>query len=55
MKRIVNLEDSKYTLIYEEETGKFYALRYGEPWRDIYDGMVLAMFHEIENLRSQKC
>lgn len=47
----ITLENGKYTLV--NDHGKLTALRYGEPWRDcVGDGLMLAMAHEIELLRS---
>jgi hypothetical protein len=41
----------KYT-IQRHDNGQIHALRYGQPWRDLTgDGMVLALFHEIQDLR----
>lgn len=47
----VNVYDGKYTVIMTDDGG-LRALRYGEEWRDLCgDGLVLALAHEIENLR----
>lgn len=46
----IELEGGKYTLVNDD--GRLYALRYGEAWRDLAgDGLVLALFHEVEQLR----
>ena len=43
----------KYTIIFYPD-GKMEALRYGEAWRDLTgDGMVLAMMHEIQDLKEK--
>ena len=49
----VKVYGGKYTIkVYPD--GKMEALRYGEAWRDLTgDGMVLAMFHEIQDLKEQ--
>ena len=46
------LDNGKYTVVNAlNEGGGFKALRYGEEWRNLVgDGLVLAMFHEIERL-----
>ena len=42
------LDGGKYTLVFEEDTGKLYALRYGEKWRDcLGDGFILALGQHI--------
>lgn len=51
----VTLEDGKYTVILNKaasEPGRtFYALRYGEHWRDLTgDKLMLAMFNQIVEL-----
>ncbi len=49
----IELENGKYTVQFDE-TGKFWALRNGESWRDLTgDKLVLAMAHEIERLRKK--
>ncbi|WP_060210220.1 hypothetical protein [Sporosarcina koreensis] len=54
MNKIV-LDNGKYTVINElGEGGGFRALRHGEEWRSLAgDGLVLAMYHEIERLNEQ--
>lgn len=43
-------KDKKYTVIFNEKTGEFKALRYGEPWRDLVgDNLILNMFFELVN------
>lgn len=52
----IELNHGKYTVVNEldEPNGKFYALRYGEEWRSLAgDNLVLAMYHEIEELREK--
>lgn len=49
----IELENSKYTYILDEDTGEQEVLRYGEPWRKddlIGDNLVLAMAHRIAEL-----
>lgn len=47
------LLDGKYTIVFDEKTGRLEALRYGEPWRDLVgDGLVLAMLQEIDRLKA---
>jgi hypothetical protein len=49
--------DGKYTVIFDDSPGaphQFVSTRYGEPWRDLCgDGMVLAMLHEIDELKAE--
>lgn len=46
--------DGKYTVIFDEDTGRLSALRYGEPWRDLVgDGMVLAMLQRVDALQQE--
>lgn len=49
----INLENGKYTVVDElSEGGGFYALRYGEKWRNLAgDKLIAAMYAEIERLR----
>lgn len=49
----IELDDGKYTVVNELfDGGGFYALRYGEKWRNLVgDKLVYAMFSEIERLR----
>lgn len=50
----LEVADGKYTLVFDEATGKFYCLRYGEPWRDLVgDKMVLSLFYRIKELESK--
>lgn len=45
--------DGKYT-VQMDEKGRLYALRYGEPWRDLVgDKLVLALASELEMLRER--
>lgn len=32
--KTLDLENGKYTLVLDDDTGKVTALRYGEPWRE---------------------
>lgn len=50
--REIELENGKYTVVNELMSGgHLYALRYGEPWRNLNgDNLILAMYHEIERL-----
>ena len=53
MARRIELKDGKYVII-QEDDGRQYALRHGEPWRDLTgDKMVGAMFDRIEELSAQ--
>jgi len=50
----IDLCDGKYSVIFDFETGRSEALRYGEKWRDLRgDKMVLAMFDRIVELEEQ--
>lgn len=51
----IELNAGKYTVVNElGKGGGFHALRYGEKWRSLAgDNLVLAMFHEIEELRER--
>ena len=47
----VKVLDGKYTLI-QDDKGKLYALRYGEPWRDcVGDGLICALGYELSEAR----
>ena len=49
----VTVCEGKYTVI-QEADGHVYALRYGEPWRDVVgDNLILALAQEVETLREQ--
>ena len=48
----IDLDDGKYT--YVMDNGKQYALRYGEPWRDLTgDKFVYAMACMIQDLEDE--
>lgn len=49
---VINVRvNSKYTVVFTK-SGKLWANRYGEYWRDcLGDGLILAMAQEIEDLR----
>lgn len=48
----IDLDDGKYT--YVMDNGKQYALRYGEPWRDLCgDKFVYAMACMIQGLEDE--
>ncbi len=50
----IDLCDGKYSVVFNFETGRSEALRYGERWRDLRgDKMVLAMFNRIVELEEQ--
>jgi hypothetical protein len=50
----VTVYDGKYTVI-QDSSGKLFALRYGQPWRDcVGDGLICALAHEVEKLREDK-
>lgn len=52
-KEQVTVEDGKYTVVFED--GKLYALRYGEPWRDLTgDKFVYALMCRIQALEAEK-
>lgn len=56
MEQRIEIGDGEYTLVTESKPNEFIfkALRYGEEWRDLVgDGLVLAMFYEIEDLRKR--
>jgi hypothetical protein len=43
--------DNKYTVVFDEKTGRLEAERYGEKWRDcVGDNLILAMAQRIEFL-----
>lgn len=47
----ITLCDGKYT-IKQDDKGRLYSLRYGEPWRDLYgDNLIAALVFEIESLK----
>jgi hypothetical protein len=47
-------EDGKYTVEFNESTGRLSAFRHGQPWRDIQgDGLILAMLQEVDKLCSK--
>ncbi len=49
-----DLEDGKYTVIFDEATGGLSALRYGQVWRDLAgDKLVLALVHRIDELQRE--
>lgn len=51
--REIILDQGKYTIVFDEETATLKALRHGEDWQDLTGNkLVLALFHEIETLRS---
>ena len=48
---IIELEDGKYEVIFEELVDKFYATRYGQPWQDLTGNkLVYAMLERIVEL-----
>ena len=53
MKELIILDSGKYEVVLDQTDGKFnfYALRYGEKWRNLTgDNLVLAMFNKIQDL-----
>ena len=45
--------DEKYTVI-QDENGKLYALRYGEPWRDLVgDNLILRMAQQLAEFKNR--
>lgn len=50
----ITVANGKYTVLADEKFTDFRALRYGEEWRDLCgDGLILALCHEIEELREK--
>ncbi|MFU8688454.1 hypothetical protein ACNA6I_01350 [Rossellomorea sp. FS2] len=51
----IDLEEGKYSVVNElSNGGGLRALRYGEEWRNLSgDGLILAMYHEIERLQEK--
>jgi hypothetical protein len=48
----IDLDNGKYTVRQNEK--RLYALRYGEPWRDLLgDNLILYLAYEVESLRNQ--
>jgi hypothetical protein len=48
MERRIEL-GGKYTLIFNEATGEFKALRYGEPWRNLAgDKLILTLMYKLQ-------
>lgn len=46
------LEDGKYAVVFDDETGALKALRHGEPWRDLAgDKLVFALFSAVQELQ----
>ena len=44
----INLEDGKYTVVYDPNTCTLDTLRYGEPWRShVGDNLIMAMVNRI--------
>lgn len=49
----VQVEDGKYEVV-QEESGKCYALRYGEEWQDLTGNkFVLGMAYELDEARKE--
>ena len=47
----ITIYDGKYRVIMDDNN-RLYALRYGEPWRDLCgDNLILALVQEIANLK----
>lgn len=50
----LSVDNGKYTFIFDEKTGNFEALRYGEEWRSLVgDGAVLALLQHAVDLESE--
>ena len=50
----IELENGKYTIIYNEKPFEFKALRYGEEWRDLTgDNLILALINHISDLEAR--
>jgi hypothetical protein len=48
----IPIEGGKYTLVFDEITGRLSALRYGQSWRDcVGDSLILACMQEIMSTR----
>lgn len=48
------VEDGKYSVVFNDETGELKALRYGEPWQDLSGNkFVYCLAQEIERLRAE--
>lgn len=53
--REVSVENGKYTLQFNEQTGEFKALRYGEEWQNLAgDKLTLSLLHKIEELQDKE-
>lgn len=41
--------DGKYTILFNEATGEFKALRHGEPWRNLAgDKLILTLMYKLQ-------
>ncbi len=50
----IDIDDGHYTIVFEEATGRLYALRYGQEWRDCTgDNLLLLTAMKVERLRSE--
>lgn len=50
----IDLDNGKYTYVFEPKTGRQYALRHGEPWKDLVgDKFVYCLAAELEEAREQ--
>lgn len=51
----IQLENGKYTYVFDRDTGQSYALRYGEQWRSLTgDNLIFGMACRIEELQQQR-
>lgn len=50
----IDVNNGKYTVVFDDETGKLTALRYGEPWRGIQgDNLVYWLAMELQEAREE--
>lgn len=50
----IDVNDNKYTVGFDEATGKLSAERYGEPWRDLTgDNLVYWLAMELQEARDK--
>lgn len=50
----IDVNHKKYTIIFDESTGKLSALRYNEPWRDLTgDKLIYWLAMELQEARDR--
>lgn len=50
----IELENGKYTIVFNDNPFEFKALRYGEEWRNLVgDNLILALVDYIEDLEAR--